>query len=60
MCSTKVKDTPRMREKWDLRNNEITMDRPKRKFQDENCAIGLESNQSKLEQEMIRPPKGRL
>lgn len=49
-----------MREKWDPRNNEITMDRPKRKFQDENCAIGLESNQSKLEQEMIRPPKGRL
>lgn len=45
-----------MRQKWDSRNSEFTLNRPKRKFQDDKCSIGLECNQG---EENICPHKGR-
>lgn len=60
MYSTKVEDTPRVREKWGPRNSGFTLDRPKGKLQDDNCAIGLENTQSKVEADTIRPQKDRV
>lgn len=46
-----------MRQKWHSRNSEFTLNRPKIKFQDDKCSVGLESNQG---EENVSPQKGRL